>query len=518
MFYAIAIMLLFVAVLLIFDHRSRYSWLFALMALSAVFAFFFMILHLSIFADYGYAQLQHPLYRLDYYIFRYVKRSVVLPIKTNIRLINLGLSLYLLTVMLFSTQAEHVTCREKHRNKRRRRMLRALCFVLPVLSMVIADPATSLRMYLHYHSCASKQTAHTLFLLLEYGYKIIVMLALLWPAVGLLRQSRSVSVRLLRRRLHLLAFGLMLCNGLFFMFFFVGECSMSVSKVITSGFWLFETIDGVIPSAYLNGAAPVFIVFAVNAFILISCQLDVLMTPLAEKRIRKNIISLNEAIGENLHSQKNLFFSMQILAGKVLQRPGAADIPEMHRLQAMIDHSLSRVTEMLNNLRSIDCRYYQRDLVEIIDQAVRAINCPAHVHIAWQKEQYDAGSYAGTYNGYCLAQALINVLMNAVEAIEMAGREKGEISVTLSGFFRWTVLCVTDNGCGISRKEISSIFEPHYSGKRGKMNWGLGLPYAYRVVKAHLGQIRVESVPNVYTTVVILLPAEGQHLLRSAAR
>ena len=50
------------------------------------------------------------------------------------------------------------------------------------------------------------------------------------------------------------------------------------------------------------------------------------------------------------------------------------------------------------------------------------------------------------------------------------------------------------------------------------MNWGLGLPYAYRVVKAHLGQIRVESVPNVYTTVVILLPAEGQHLLRSMAR
>ena len=38
------------------------------------------------------------------------------------------------------------------------------------------------------------------------------------------------------------------------------------------------------------------------------------------------------------------------------------------------------------------------------------------------------------------------------------------------------------------------------------MNWGLGLPYVYKVIKAHLGQIKIDSRYGRYTTVLIMLP------------
>lgn len=54
------------------------------------------------------------------------------------------------------------------------------------------------------------------------------------------------------------------------------------------------------------------------------------------------------------------------------------------------------------------------------------------------------------------------------------------------------------------------IFAPHYSGKKGRLNWGMGLSYAYRVVKAHMGQIHIDSQPGIYTRVVIMLPGGRQ--------
>lgn len=39
---------------------------------------------------------------------------------------------------------------------------------------------------------------------------------------------------------------------------------------------------------------------------------------------------------------------------------------------------------------------------------------------------------------------------------------------------------------------------------------GMGLSYAYRVVKAHMGQIHIDSQPGIYTRVVIMLPGGRQ--------
>ena len=47
---------------------------------------------------------------------------------------------------------------------------------------------------------------------------------------------------------------------------------------------------------------------------------------------------------------------------------------------------------------------------------------------------------------------------------------------------------------------------PHYRTKNGHMNWGMGLAYVYRVVDAHLGQIKISSRKGEYTSVMLMLP------------
>ena len=79
MFYTIALMLVFAVVLLIFDHKSKYSWLFVLMSVGAMVAFFFTILHINIFASYGYYGNSSLYYLLDRRIFRWITEIMYLP-------------------------------------------------------------------------------------------------------------------------------------------------------------------------------------------------------------------------------------------------------------------------------------------------------------------------------------------------------------------------------------------------------------------------------------------------------
>ena len=109
-----------------------------------------------------------------------------------------------------------------------------------------------------------------------------------------------------------------------------------------------------------------------------------------------------------------------------------------------------------------------------------------------------------------IRQAVLNVLLNAIEAmneggtltIETAGADPvdGPPTVTLS---------VTDTGQGMSAEEVGKLFEPFYTTKpRGT---GLGMTVVSRVVEQNGGRIGVLSAPGEGTTFSLVLPvAEAQ--------
>ncbi len=81
-------------------------------------------------------------------------------------------------------------------------------------------------------------------------------------------------------------------------------------------------------------------------------------------------------------------------------------------------------------------------------------------------------------------------------------------SVDEVGFRDFIEVKVSDTGCGISKENISKIFEPFYSTK-GQKGTGLGLAVIWGIIDNHDGTINVESEINNGTTFTILLPVTG---------
>lgn len=77
--------------------------------------------------------------------------------------------------------------------------------------------------------------------------------------------------------------------------------------------------------------------------------------------------------------------------------------------------------------------------------------------------------------------------------------------VDSSGHKEYIEIKIADNGCGISKEDLSKIFEPFFSTK-GQKGTGLGLAVIWGIIDNHNGTINVESELNKGTTFIIRLP------------
>lgn len=98
-----------------------------------------------------------------------------------------------------------------------------------------------------------------------------------------------------------------------------------------------------------------------------------------------------------------------------------------------------------------------------------------------------------------LAEALFNVLSNAVQAVGDAG----EIRVASRAAGNELVVEIADNGCGIPREMLGKVFDPFYTTRTVGDGTGLGLTVTRDIVAAHGGDIAIASEPGRGTTVTL---------------
>ena len=106
-------------------------------------------------------------------------------------------------------------------------------------------------------------------------------------------------------------------------------------------------------------------------------------------------------------------------------------------------------------------------------------------------------------NGTLISWAVENLIRNGIDSIN---KDNGQIEVALKQDAYYIKIHISDNGCGIPKKDWKNIFRPGFSTK--KSGWGLGLSLCQRIVNdVHLGKIYVlESKLNVGTTFEITIP------------
>lgn len=102
-----------------------------------------------------------------------------------------------------------------------------------------------------------------------------------------------------------------------------------------------------------------------------------------------------------------------------------------------------------------------------------------------------------------LKQLIFNVTKNAMEAMQ----EGGSISIEADSDDEFVYLRVKDTGCGISRDDISKIYEPFFTTKNN--GHGLGMMIVMRIMREHGGQVGIDSEPGKGTTVTLQFPKPG---------
>ncbi len=103
-----------------------------------------------------------------------------------------------------------------------------------------------------------------------------------------------------------------------------------------------------------------------------------------------------------------------------------------------------------------------------------------------------------------LKQVLVNLLKNAIEAVEGNHNARGSIKIVVSKDRDLVAVSVIDNGSGIDEYSLKKIFSPFYTTKTG--GTGMGLAISKQIIENHGGKLSVTTQPF-QTIFKISLPA-----------
>lgn len=103
-------------------------------------------------------------------------------------------------------------------------------------------------------------------------------------------------------------------------------------------------------------------------------------------------------------------------------------------------------------------------------------------------------------------QALLNVVVNGLQAMPRGGVLTVAAAADVSGNKRWARLDVQDTGPGVPPEVLGKIFQPFFTTKA--TGTGLGLAVVKRIMDAHRGEVVVESHAGQGTRVSLLLPMD----------
>jgi signal transduction histidine kinase len=174
---------------------------------------------------------------------------------------------------------------------------------------------------------------------------------------------------------------------------------------------------------------------------------------------------------------------------------------------AMLDESLEGVERTAAIVRDVRAFSHgggdereRLDPNELLDRALRVAEPHLRHRVRVVREYGEVPPVEGARRE--LEQVLLNLIINAAQAIEGAGTVRLRSSLALGG----VELSVADTGGGIPHPLIERIFDPFFTTKPVGEGTGLGLSISHEIVRRHGGRIDVESAPGRGTVFRVLLP------------
>ncbi|MCW3082453.1 ATP-binding protein [Segetibacter sp.] len=118
--------------------------------------------------------------------------------------------------------------------------------------------------------------------------------------------------------------------------------------------------------------------------------------------------------------------------------------------------------------------------------------------------------------GQDIGRVLLNLINNAFYSVNEKKKAKDQLQegekyeptvyVATKKMERKIQICVRDNGNGISQKVLDKIYQPFFTTKPAGQGTGLGLSLSYEILKAHGGELRVETREGEFAEFIMELP------------
>lgn len=178
-------------------------------------------------------------------------------------------------------------------------------------------------------------------------------------------------------------------------------------------------------------------------------------------------------------------------------------------LMSTVEGEAQRIEEIVKNLldfsRPKDTKRVAKDINDTVRNALTLMRNTLHISNIGVELHLARGLPPAFIDGHQIRQVLVNLMVNAVQAMEPGGSLFIGTGPGRSG--DTVVVEVRDTGRGISAEFLPHIFDPFFSTK-GVGGTGLGLSVSYGIIKNHKGTIRVESTVGAGTAFFIELPVK----------
>jgi signal transduction histidine kinase len=233
------------------------------------------------------------------------------------------------------------------------------------------------------------------------------------------------------------------------------------------------------------------------------------VTELHRKEIARaqHLASVGELASGLAHEIKNPVVA--ITHGLDLVRRRVGPNPAVDPLLEEVTRELRRigtaVRDLLSFARPASPTLAPTDVNVVVERASRLVEPSADRRGVSLHVSSVAGMPMVPADATLLQQALVNVILNAIEATPAGG----EIRVVPATSGSGVTIRVSDSGAGIPRDQLEQIFKPFFT-TRPQGGTGLGLSITREIVERHGGTVTIDSLEGVGTTVEIMIPA-GEH-------
>jgi PAS domain S-box-containing protein len=235
------------------------------------------------------------------------------------------------------------------------------------------------------------------------------------------------------------------------------------------------------------------------------------------------VATLGELTATLTHELKQPLNAIHFNCSVAMQMLGTShpDVQEIREIFSDISGITRQAGELIQGMRGMlkgdTPGFIDVDLNQLIRMVERIVHSDAAMHGVAVQLDLSPGVLRVMGDTVQLQQVMLNVMLNAIAAMEQSERAARRLVVRTHANDGSNVLVeVQDSGCGIAPEKLESIFSPFVTSKPDGL--GMGLSICRSIVERHAGKIWAANNPDSGATFSIMLPiSPGQGPSESCA-